>query len=276
MRGALALLTLMGVALVGCSASGAEASARNASASTSGGVATADLTIYGAASLAGALDAAKGVYEGANPGSTLTISTDSSAALETQIEQGAPADVFLAADTTNPKKLVNGGFAAGDAVAFARNELMVIVPKGDPGDISTPADLAREGVRIVAAGDGVPITTYASRLVRNLAKVPGYPADFEAAYARNVVSKEDNVNAVVAKVGLGEGDAAIVYATDAKASREVETVTIPDGANVPATYAGVVVKASRHPDAARAFLDWLVGPTGQRVLQQFGFLPNPT
>jgi molybdate transport system substrate-binding protein len=276
MRGALALLTLMGVALVGCSASGAEASAPNGSASTSGGVATADLTIYGAASLAGALDAAKGVYEGANPGSTLIISTDSSAALETQIEQGAPADLFLAADTTNPKKLLDGGFAAGDAVAFARNELTVIVPKGDPGDISTPADLAREGVRIVAAGNGVPITTYASRLVRNLAKVPGYPADFEAGYARNVVSKEDNVKAVVAKVGLGEGDAAIVYATDAMAAQEVETVTIPDGANVPATYAGVVVKASRHPDAARAFLGWLVGPTGQRVLQQFGFLPAPT
>ena len=76
--------------------------------------AAVDLTIFGAASLKGALDKAKAAYEAANPGTTLTISTDSSSALETQIEQGAPADVFLSADTTNPKKLVDKGLAAGD------------------------------------------------------------------------------------------------------------------------------------------------------------------
>ena len=260
-------LTVVAAALAACTAGGAGASAIPG---------TADLTIYGAASLAGALDAVKTVYEAANPGASLTVSTDSSAALETQIEQGAPADVFLAADTTNPQKLVEGGFTAGDAVAFAGNELTVIVPKGNPGRIATPADLGRSGVKIVAAGDEVPITAYASRLVENLAQVPGYPGDFEGGYARNVVSKEDNVKAVVAKVGLGEGDAGIVYVTDAKASQEVETVPIPEGANVPATYAGVVVKASPHVEAARAFLEWLAGPAGQAVLQRFGFLPAST
>ena len=73
-----------------------------------------ELTIFGAASLKGVLDKAKTEYEAANPGTTLTISTDSSSTLETQIEQGAPADVFLSADTTNPQKLVDGGFASGD------------------------------------------------------------------------------------------------------------------------------------------------------------------
>ena len=63
-----------------------------------------ELTIYGAASLKGALEKAKAAYETANPGTTLTLSTDSSSALETQIEQGAPADVFLSADTTNPQE----------------------------------------------------------------------------------------------------------------------------------------------------------------------------
>jgi molybdate transport system substrate-binding protein len=221
------------------------------------------------------LDAAKTAYETANPGSTLTVSTDSSAALEMQIEQGAPADVFLAADTTNPQKLVDGGFAAGDTVDFAGNELTVIVPKDNPGKVATPADLARSDVTVVAAGDAVPITKYATQLVKNLAKVSGYPADFQAAYDRNVVSKEDNVKSVVAKVGLGEGDAGIVYATDALASKDVDTVPIPDGANVPATYAGVVVKASPNADAAKAFLDWLAGPDGQAILKQSGFLPPP-
>ncbi|HET8785194.1 MAG TPA: molybdate ABC transporter substrate-binding protein [Candidatus Limnocylindrales bacterium] len=261
------LLAVVAAGLAACTAGGPGASASPRAA---------DLTVYGAASLAGALDAVKMAYEAAAPGAALTISADSSAALETQIEQGAPADVFLAADTTHPQKLVDGGFAAGDAVAFAGNELAVIVPKGNPGRIATPADLARSGVKIVAAGDEVPITAYASRLVENLAQVPGYPADFEAGYARNVVSKEDNVKAVVAKVGLGEGDAGIVYATDAKASQDVETVPIPEGANLPATYAGVVVKASPHVEAARTFLDWLAGPAGQAILQQSGFLPPPT
>ncbi len=150
------------------------------------------------------------------------------------------------------------------------------MPKGNPGRISSPADLARSGVKVVAAGDAVPITEYANQLVKNLAKVPGYPADFAAGYARNVVSKEDNVKSVVTKVGLGEGDAGIAYVTDAKASTDVDTVPIPDGANVPATYAGVVVKASHDAEAAKAFLDWLAGPDGQAILQQAGFVAPPS
>ena len=82
-----------------------------------------ELTIFAAASLGKALEQVETAYEAANPGTTLTISTDSSSALATQIEQGAPADVFLSADTTNPQKLVDGGFADGDAVTFAGNKL---------------------------------------------------------------------------------------------------------------------------------------------------------
>jgi molybdate transport system substrate-binding protein len=119
----------------------------------------------------------------------------------------------------------------------------------------------------------VPISRYAARLVDDLAKEPGYPADFAAAYDANVVSKEDNVKAVIAKIELGEGDAAIVYATDAKASDKVRSIDVPDAANVPATYDGVVVKASTNATAARAFLDWFAGPEGQAILDRFGFLP---
>jgi molybdate transport system substrate-binding protein len=235
--------------------------------------APAALTIYGAASLKGALDNAKAAYETANPGTTLTISTDSSATLETQIEQGAPADVFLSADTTNPKKLVDNGLAAGDAVTFAGNKLTVIVPTANPAGIKTAADLAKRGLKVIAAGDAVPITKYATQLVANLAKEAGYPADFAAKYAANIASKEDNVKAVVAKIELGEGDAGIVYVTDAKASTKVKTVDVPDAANVPATYAGVVVKGSKNAATAQAFLTWFAGPDGQAILGSFGFLP---
>jgi molybdate transport system substrate-binding protein len=235
--------------------------------------APASLTIYGAASLNAVLARVKTAYEAANPGTTLTISTDSSSALETKIEQGAPADVFLSADTANPQKLVDKSLAGGGLVKFAGNTLTVIVPTGNPAGIQTPADLAKTGVKVIAAGDTVPITKYANQLVANLAKQPGYPADFAAKYTANIVSKQDNVAAVVTQIGLGEGDAGIVYVTDAKSSPEVTAIEVPAAANVPATYSGVVVKASANASAAQAFLNWLAGPDGQAILASFGFLP---
>lgn len=231
------------------------------------------LTVDAASSLKGALSAVKTAYEAAVPGVTLTIATDASSTLRTQIEQGAPVDVFLSADQTNPTKLVDGGLADGAAVDFADNLLTVIVPTANPATIATPIDLAKPGVKIVAAGADVPITRYATQAVANLAGLAGYPAGFAAVYAANVVSREDNVKAVVAKVELSEGDAAIVYVTDAKASTKVMTIEIPSAANVPATYEGVVVKASTSAGAAHAFLTWLAGPDGQAILAGFGFLP---
>ncbi len=234
---------------------------------------SAQITVFAAASLKGALDKAKTAYETAHVGTTLTISTDSSSALETQIEQGAPADVFLSADATNPKKLVDKSLASSAAVTFAGNRLTIIVPTANPAGVARPADLAKAGVKVIAAGDAVPITKYAMRLVANLAKESGYPADFAARYTANIVSKEDNVKAVVAKIELGEGDAGIVYVTDAKAATKVKAIDVPASANVPATYAGVVVKASKNQGAAQAFLTWVAGPDGQAILASLGFLP---
>lgn len=241
--------------------------------SAGGSQAPVSLTIYAAASLSGALAAARTAYAAAAPNVSLTISTDSSATLRTQIEQGAPADLFLSADTTNAVRLAHDGFAAGSPVAFAGNELTIIVPSRNTAAITSPADLAWPGLKIIAAGDTVPITTYATQAVSKLAGLPGYPAGFAAAYAANVVSREDNVKAVVAKIELGEGDAGIVYVSDAAASTKVGTIAIPAAANVPATYDGVVVKASTHPAAATAFLAWLTGSAGQAILARFGFTP---
>jgi len=282
------LVALIGVAMLilGACSSGALSSqgapARAPLPSTQAGSPAAatsrtpvDLTIYGAASLQGVLARAKTAYEAAVPGTTLTISTDSSSALETKIELGAPADVLLSADTTNPQKLVDRGLAVGDPVVFARNRLTVIVPADNPAGIRSPADLARPGIKVIAAGDTVPISKYAAQLVGNLAGEPGYPAGFVAAYRANISSKEDNVKAVVGKVELGEGDAAIVYVTDARADPNVKSIDVPVSADVPATYAGVVVKGSANASAARSFLDWLAGSGGQAILGSFGFLPPP-
>jgi molybdate transport system substrate-binding protein len=246
-----------------------------AAAGTSGAPSAAaiEMTVYAAASLKGAVPGVKSAYEVVAPGVVLTFATDSSSTLRTQIEQGAPADVFLSADETNPSVLVDAGLADGEAVDFAGNLLTIIVPIADPAGIASARDLARNGVKVIAAGPDVPITKYATQAVANLANRSGDADGFVARYEGNVVSKEDNVKAVVAKIELGEGDAAIVYATDAKASSKVKAIELPAEANVRAIYAGVVLKASAHVGEARAFLTWLAGTDGQAVLAEFGFVP---
>jgi molybdate transport system substrate-binding protein len=265
------------VALAGCStAAGLPASdgpgASAPTTSSSGPPPSASLTVFAGASLEAALTNAIRTYEAEHVATTITLSTDSSAALAAKIVEGAPADLFLAADVIDPQTLVEAGLAVGPVQPFARNRLTVVVPAGNPAGLERPVDLGRPGVKVVAAGDRVPITTYANQLVANLARQAGYPGDFAAAYGANIVSREDNVAAVISKIELGEGDAAIVYVTDAKASSRVQVIPIPDGANVQATYGGVVVRASASPAAARAFLSWLAGPGGQAVLASFGFL----
>ncbi|MEO5918173.1 MAG: molybdate ABC transporter substrate-binding protein, partial [Candidatus Limnocylindrales bacterium] len=206
-------------------------------------------------------------------GIEIVISTGSSTTLRTQIEQGAQADVFLSADLANPEALIRAGLVEGPLVRFAGNLLAVVVPADNPANLLQPTDLGRPGVRIVAASDGVPITAYASRLLALLSTLPDAPADLAARYDANVVSREESVAAVLAKIELAEGDAAVVYASDAAGSSNVATLAIPTDRNVAASYGGVVPVGAADPVAARAFRDWLVGPEGQLVLVEFGFTP---
>ena len=171
------------------------------------------------------------------------------------------------ADTANVTALLEAGLAT-DPVAFACNELTIIVPAGNPAGISSAVDLGRPGVKVIAAGDAVPITRYATQLVENLG--------IADAYAANIVSREDNVAAVRSRIELGEGDAGIVYRTDAIASGDaVAQVPVPVEANVPATYAAAIVTGTDQPADSTAFLTWLTGPEGQSALAGFGFLPAP-
>jgi molybdate transport system substrate-binding protein len=232
-----------------------------------------ELRLFVAASLGPALDAAAATYAAENAELTITQSNGSSTALRVQIEQGATADVFLSADTHNPQLLADRGLVVGAPVTFAANSLAIVVPLGNPAGLTGPADLGKAGVRVVAAGDEVPISAYAAQLLANLARQPGYPADLAQPYAANVVSREEDVRAVLVKVELGEADAAIVYATDAGGSDRVTTIVIPDAAQVRVEYSGVVLRAAGDQQVASSFLAWLGGPSGQAVLGRLGFLP---
>jgi len=240
-----------------------------------GGAGHRELIVLAAASLREPVEAAARAYETAHVDTIIRLGFGSSAALRTQIEQGAPADVFLSADTGNPQRLADAGLTDGPPRAFAGNLLALVAPIGDRAGIRSPQDLAFSGIEIVAAGEQVPITSYADELVRRLARLPGYPGDFASRYAANIVSREDDVKAVVAKIELGEGDAAIVYRTDALASAAVEQVDVPPEADVVATYAGVVLESSMWGDEAGRFFDWLTGPEGRSILAGAGFTDAP-
>jgi molybdate transport system substrate-binding protein len=228
--------------------------------------------VFAAASLKDVFTALGNAWD---PHRQMRNSFDSSSTLAAQIQQGAPADVFASADTTHPQDLAEAGLTLGPPVPFAGNVLVVIVPVDNPAHVRTPADLANPAVRILAAGPDVPITKYADQVVANLAKVSGYPAGYATSVAANVVSREDNVAAVVAKVALGEADAAIVYATDQRTSKDVAAIAIPAAANVVATYAAVALKSGSNQLFAKGFLDWLTGPVAQGILADHGFLPPP-
>jgi molybdate transport system substrate-binding protein len=273
---AVALLGLgLGVSLIlaGCSGGGAATSPTpTAAASTSADATRVEITVFAASSLTEAFDALAAAYQATHPGVSVTRSYDSSAALRTKIEQGARADLFASADTKNPDALVSAGLAAGPTTPFIANELAVIVPAANPAGLVDPYGLAAPGVKVIAAGESVPITGYATRLLENLEAYRGAQADLIWSYERNIVSREDNAKGIVAKVVLGEGDGGIVYATDARAAGDrVAALPIPPGTNVRATYGAVVPADAAQPAAAADFLAWLTGPDAQAILASFGF-----
>jgi molybdate transport system substrate-binding protein len=265
-----AVVAVVGVLVLGCGRVGADPSSR-------GGT---ELTVFAAASLREAVASLEDAYRRTSPGFRLAVSLDASSTLRAQIEQGAPADLFLSADVDEPRRLADAGLASAP-LTFATNRLVIVVPRtvasADPGTdsgrVHDPADLGRPGVRIVAAGPDVPISRYAAELLLKFAALPDVRDDLPARYDANVVTRDDNVRAVLAKIELGEGDAAIVYRTDALASDQVATIEIPEAAQVTASYAGVVIARSPAATEAGRFLDWIAGPDGSSVLAPLGFGP---
>lgn len=250
------LIFAVGLLLAGCSAPSASAAG--------------SITVYAAASLADAFEDLAAVYAD-ETGVDVVLSFDASSALRTQIEEGAPADVFASADLVNAQMLVDAGRTAGPSRVFASNALTIVVPADNPAAIDAWSTLAEPGLRIIAAGEHVPITRYAVELVAKLAAHPDAPNGFADGYAANVASREDNVRAVLAKIEIGEGDAAIVYETDATSSDEVTAVVIPEAANVVAEYAVVTIDGAS--SGAAEFVIWLLGEEAQAILAEHGFRP---
>ena len=177
-----------------------------------------------------------------------------------QIEEGAPADVFASASTKEADELFHQGVVEQPRV-FARNRLVVVVPRDNPAGIRTARDLARTDVDLVLAQPGVPAGDYAREALATLAITPG-----------SVVSEEPDVRGVLTKVALGGADAGIVYRTDASSSPgDVRSIPITARAQPDIEYAVAVVRDGPHPPEARDFVDLVLGPSGRAALTNAGF-----
>jgi molybdate transport system substrate-binding protein len=229
------------------------------------------LVVFAAASLTDAFQDVGRGFEAENPGVALTFNFASSQALRTQIEEGAAADVFASASLKEMEVLAAEGMLVGVAQTFATNLLTIVVPLDNPADIESPLDLARPGVKLVLAAEEVPVGGYARQAIDLLAGL--YGASFSEAVSRNVVSNEDNVKQIVAKVQLGEADAGIVYETDAHGAASLITIPIPREQNVVAEYPIAVLAQTTNGNLAAAFVEYLHSPDGLDALKRWGFRP---
>ena len=219
------------------------------------------VVVFAAASLKDAFDQIGKQFEQANQGVSVKFNYAGSSSLATQIKQAAPADVFASADTTNMDSVTNDNLASGPK-NFASNTLEIMVAAGNPKHIKSVSDLANSDVKVVVCAADVPCGKYTQEVFKN------------AGVTVNPVSEETSVSSVVTKVTLGEADAGVVYTTDVKAGGDkISGVTIPANQNVTAEYPIVALKDAPNKDGATAFVNYVLGSAGQKVLQSFGFKP---
>lgn len=216
-----------------------------------------ELTVLAAASLTDVFEDAGKAYEKENPGTKLTFSFAGSQELAAQVNQGAPADVLVTADTKTMDDLEG---ETGEASVIAKNRLVIAVGAGNPEKIGDLSDLADTKLKVVLAAPEVPVGRYSREVLDK--------QDIEV----KAVSQEANVRAVLSKVELGEADAGIVYATDAETSPDkIDAIEIPDDENALASYPAATLNTTKAEDAAADFVEWLNSAEARKIMAGAGF-----
>ncbi len=234
---------------------------------------TGALTVFAAASLTEPFSEIGKRLEATYPGLKIIYNFGGSPTLRMQLEQGAQADVFVSADAVQMELATKSGVVQGETPIFVKNRLVVIVPRDNPGKVTSFRDLAQPGLKLDLAAPTVPVGNYSRQALRQASAA--YGADFEPRALRNVVSEEENVKQVVAKVQLGEADAGIVYVSDVtpKLGKDVLMVQIPDAYNQIATYPIALTQSVQNRTAAEAFIRFVLSAQGQALLQAHHFMP---
>jgi molybdate transport system substrate-binding protein len=232
------------------------------------------VVVFAAASLTDAFEEIATAFKANHANVEVVFNFAGSSTLATQIIEGAPADVFASANLKQMQVVVDAGQVVEPVAIFARNRLVVIVPAENPGQVATLDDLARLGLRLVLAAEGVPVRDYTEAMLDQMAATDEYGPAYRTAVLANVVSEEDNVRQVAAKVALGEADAGIVYLSDVtpNLSDQVSSIAVPDEFNTVAAYPIGVITDSAAPELAQAFVDFVLSDAGQAILERWNFL----
>jgi molybdate transport system substrate-binding protein len=219
-----------------------------------------DINVFAAASLTESFNTIGKQFESAHPGTHVIFNYAGSSALATQITQGAVADVFASASPATMKTVTDGGDNAGTPTNFVKNQLVIAVPKGNPKNITSLADLTKPGIKVALCAADVPCGAAATKALA-AANVKLTP-----------VTLEEDVKQALSKVTLGEVDAALVYRTDAKAaSDKVDGIEFPESAQAINTYPIVLLKGGKNPTGGQAFIDYVLSDPGKSVLTAAGF-----
>ena len=220
-----------------------------------------EVVVFAASSLTDAFEEIGAAFESAHPGTSVTFNFAASTSLQEQILAGAPADVFASASTSSMDTVVEAG-AAADAEAFAENQLEIVVPTGNPGDVTGLSDFGDEDLLIGLCAEEVPCGTF------------GLEALDQAGVTPSVDTYEPDVRSLLTKVELGELDAGIVYVTDVLAAGDaVEGIELGPEENVVATYPVAPVTEAPNAAAANEFVSLVRSADGQEILESYGFDP---
>ena len=264
-RLALTVVALAAAAVAGCSSSsspstpsGSTSSPAAAAGSSSAGQ-TGTITVFAAASLKETFTELGKQFEAAHPGDTVKFSFGASSALATQINSGAPADVFASASPKNMNQVVTAGNASNPQ-DFAKNVMEVAVPPSNPAKVTSVNDLAKSSVKTALCQPQVPCGVVAAEVFKN-AKITVKP-----------VTLQPDVKSVLTQVELGNVDAGMVYVTDVMAAgAKVKGVTIPASENASTLYPLAALRHSQEEAIAQAFVAYVLSPTGEQVLKAAGF-----
>jgi molybdate transport system substrate-binding protein len=221
------------------------------------------ITVSAASSLTGVFGQLASSFHATHPGTTVAFNFGSSGALATQIQQGAPADVFASASPDDMASVERAGDIGGQPVIFARNRLEMAVKPGNPLGIHSLADLTKAPVVALCVNTAPCGATAQQALAKAGVTLPS-----------TKVSLGQNVDATLAEVTTGDAEAGIVYVTNAKTvGSQGQGVPIPAAQNVSTSYPIAVVKTTTDPTLAKAWIAYVLGPTGQSVLRRASFLP---
>jgi molybdate transport system substrate-binding protein len=226
-----------------------------------GGVTERDeLLVSAAASLTDAFAEIESAFEDANPGIDVVFNLGASSALREQILEGALADVFASANTSNMDQVAEAGELAGNAEIFVTNSLQIAVPAGNEAGVTGLEDFARDELLIGLCAEDVPCGEFGREALASAGVTPA------------IDTNEPDVRALLTKIEAGELDAGIVYMTEVmSAGGTVEGVDIPEENNVVAEYPIATLGSAPNPQAATAFVEFVLSAEGQAILTAYGF-----